>query len=236
MPPQAPGQYEIHFTRLDGIDVWGRVSSTPLAPETGGGLGVVLTQIEDITILRAMQARFAYAATHDRLTGLANRSLMLDRLTAALTRSRCGSDRVAVFFCDLDNFKEINDTHGHAAGDQLLAEVGWRLELTAREQDTVGRFGGDEFVVIGCPAPSAAEAGSIATRLTQTVRQPCTRPRQRAGASGGWPARRAPPCSPTALISSPGTRSGSPRRTRSASSSSCRESMPRARTAPSSMC
>jgi diguanylate cyclase (GGDEF)-like protein len=137
---------------------------------------VVLTQIEDITILRAMQARFAYAATHDRLTGLANRSLVLDRLTAALTRSRCGSDRVAVFFCDLDNFKEINDTHGHAAGDQLLVEVGRRLELTAREQDTVGRFGGDEFVVIGCPVPSAAEAGSIATRLTQTVQQPCTLP------------------------------------------------------------
>ncbi len=166
-------QYEIHFTRPDGSEVWGRVNSTLLA-ETTGGPSLVLTQIEDITMLRTMQARFAYAATHDRLTGLPNRGLVLDRLAAALTGSHHGEGRVAVLFCDLDHLKEVNDTLGHAAGDQLLTEVGRRLELTAREPDTVGRFGGDEFVMIGFPVPTPAEAISLAARVIQTVEQPVT--------------------------------------------------------------
>jgi diguanylate cyclase (GGDEF)-like protein/PAS domain S-box-containing protein len=168
----ARDQYEIHFTRPDGSEVWGRVSSTLLAAENSSDPGVILTQIEDITSLRTMQARFAYAATHDRLTGLANRGLVLDRLAALLKESERGRDRVAAFYCDLDHFKEINDALGHAAGDQLLAEVARRLGLTAREQDTVGRLGGDEFVMIGYPIPSPAEAASIATRLMTAVQQP----------------------------------------------------------------
>jgi diguanylate cyclase (GGDEF)-like protein/PAS domain S-box-containing protein len=183
-PDPAPGRrftdgvasssepYEINFTRPDGSEVWGRVSSTLLTAESMGGPVVLLTQIEDISILRTMQARFAYAATHDRLTGLANRALVLDRLAAVLTQSQRGSDRVAAFYCDLDHFKEINDTLGHAAGDQLLAEVARRFELTAREHDTVGRLGGDEFVVIAYPVPSAAEAAAIASRLMEAVHQP----------------------------------------------------------------
>jgi diguanylate cyclase (GGDEF)-like protein/PAS domain S-box-containing protein len=169
---RSRGQYEIHFTRPDGRQVWGRVNSTPLAAETSNGRGLILTQIEDITILRTMQARFAHAATHDRLTGLPNRTLVLERLAAALTESEHGTDRVAAFFCDLDHFKEINDTRGHAAGDQLLAEVGRRLKLTAREHDTVGRLGGDEFIVISYPVPSTDEVTAIATRLVQGVRLP----------------------------------------------------------------
>jgi diguanylate cyclase (GGDEF)-like protein len=156
---------------------------------------VLLTQIEDITILRTIQARFAYAATHDRLTGLANRALVLDRLAAALTEAKPGRDRVAVFYCDLDHFKAVNDTHGHAAGDQLLAEVARRLELTAREQDTVGRLGGDEFVVVAYPVPSAAEAADIAARLMRAVRQPL----ELAGAQVS------PAASIGAALSAPGT-------------------------------
>jgi diguanylate cyclase (GGDEF)-like protein/PAS domain S-box-containing protein len=166
------GQFEIHFERPDGSEVWGRVSSTLLAAESVTGPGVLLTQIEDITVLRTMQARFAYAATHDRLTGLANRALVLDQLAAVLTESEHRRDRVAAFYCDLDHFKEINDTLGHAAGDQLLAEVARRLDLTARDSDTVGRLGGDEFVVIAYPVPSAAEAAAIAGRLMGAVGQP----------------------------------------------------------------
>src|ERR1700734_1518685 len=98
------GQYEIHFARPDGSEVWVRVSSTLLTVEGGTEPCVLLTQIEDITILRTIQARFAYAATHDRLTGLANRALVLDRLAAALTEAERGQDRVAAFYCDLDHF------------------------------------------------------------------------------------------------------------------------------------
>jgi diguanylate cyclase (GGDEF)-like protein/PAS domain S-box-containing protein len=166
------GQYEIQFTRPDGSEVCGRVSSTLLATETRGGPRLVLTQIEDITVLRTMQARFAHAATHDRLTGLANRALVLDRLASALSGSRRGENPVAVLFCDLDHFKEVNDTLGHAAGDELLTEVARRLERTAREQDTVGRLGGDEFVMIGHAMPTAAEAATLADRVMRTIRQP----------------------------------------------------------------
>jgi diguanylate cyclase (GGDEF)-like protein/PAS domain S-box-containing protein len=165
-------QYEIHFTRPDGEQVWGRVNSTLLADQTRSGPSLVLTQIEDITMLRTTQARFAYSATHDWLTGLPNRALVLDRLAAALTASQHGGDRVAVLFCDLDHFKTVNDTLGHAAGDQLLVEVGRRLKLTAREQDTIGRLGGDEFLLIGYPVPTPAEAVSLAARVMRTVQQP----------------------------------------------------------------
>jgi predicted signal transduction protein with EAL and GGDEF domain len=125
-------QYEIHFTRPDGTEIWGRVNSTLLAAETRGGPSLVLTQIEDITQLRTMQARFAHAATHDWLTGLPNRALVLDRLAAALTGAQHGEGHVAVLFCDLDHFKTVNDTFGHAAGDELLTEVGRRLAATRR--------------------------------------------------------------------------------------------------------
>ena len=173
------GPHEIHFTRPDGSEVWGRVSSTLLVPQARGGPRVVLTQIEDITQLRTIQAQFAYDATHDRLTGLANRALVVDQLDEALEECRedgpgppGNGGRVAVLFCDLDHFKEINDTFGHAAGDQLLAEVARRLARTAREQDIVGRLGGDEFVMICRGMHEWDEAGRLAERAMRAVRQP----------------------------------------------------------------
>jgi diguanylate cyclase (GGDEF)-like protein/PAS domain S-box-containing protein len=167
-------QYEIHFHRPDGSEVWGRVNSTLLATEASESPSLVLTQIEDITLLRSMQARFAYAATHDQLTGLPNRALVLERLTAAMAGAHRDGGRVAVLFCDLDHFKDINDTLGHAAGDQMLTEIGYRLQRTAREQDTVGRFGGDEFVVICYPVLGPAAVAGLATRLMRAVREPLT--------------------------------------------------------------
>jgi diguanylate cyclase (GGDEF)-like protein/PAS domain S-box-containing protein len=165
-------QYEVHFTRPDGEEIWGRVNSTLLAPATDIGQRLLLTQIEDITQLRTMQARFAHAATHDQLTGLANRALVLDQLAELLVRSQPPSARTAVLFCDVDHFKQINDTLGHAAGDQLLIEIGRSLTLTARAQDIVGRIGGDEFVLVAHPVPTRSEAASLAQRVLRTVRHP----------------------------------------------------------------
>jgi diguanylate cyclase (GGDEF)-like protein/PAS domain S-box-containing protein len=169
--------YEIHFTRPDDSEVWGRVNSTMLAPPAPGEPRLVLTQIEDITQLRAVQAQLAHDATHDRLTGLPNRALVVDRLEQAMADGRddspgSASGLVAVLFCDLDRFKEVNDTLGHAAGDQLLAEVARRLSCATREQDVVGRLGGDEFVMICCPVQGPDEAGRLAERTMQAVRQP----------------------------------------------------------------
>ncbi|MFY9931281.1 MAG: diguanylate cyclase [Streptosporangiaceae bacterium] len=169
----GPGdQYEVHFTRPDGQEIWGRVNSTLLAPATDDSPRLLLTQIEDITQLRTIQARFAHAASHDQLTGLANRALVLDQLAAVLARSRPADGRTAVLFCDVDHFKQINDTLGHAAGDQLLVEIGRSLTLTARAQDLVGRIGGDEFVLVAHPVPSRSEASSLAERVLRTVRHP----------------------------------------------------------------
>ena len=165
-------QYEVHFNRPDGSEVWGRVNRTSLAAGLRAGPRLVLTQIEDITLLRTMQAQFAHAATHDKLTGLPNRALVLDRLTEVLVDAEKSGRRVAVLYCDVDHFKEINDTLGHAAGDQLLTEIGRNLASTARHRDIVGRFGGDEFVLVAYPMPSEAKATALADRVMRTVRRP----------------------------------------------------------------
>jgi len=158
-------QYEVHFTRPDGAEVWGRASFTSLAGATGEGHALLLAQIEDMTLLRLTQARFAHDATHDKLTGLANRALVMEQLAAALVVPDQGRGRVAVLFCDVDRFKEVNDSLGHAAGDRLLAGIARALQLTARNQDTVGRLGGDEFVVIARKIKRRAEAAGLADRV-----------------------------------------------------------------------
>jgi diguanylate cyclase (GGDEF)-like protein/PAS domain S-box-containing protein len=158
-------QYEVHFTRPDGTEVWGRASCTPLANGSGEGHDLLLAQIEDITLLRLTQARFAHDATHDKLTGLANRALVMERLAAALAVPDQGSRCVAVLFCDVDRFKEVNDSLGHAAGDRLLSGIARALQLTARKQDTVGRLGGDEFVVIARKIKNREEAARLAGRV-----------------------------------------------------------------------
>jgi diguanylate cyclase (GGDEF)-like protein/PAS domain S-box-containing protein len=158
-------QYEVHFTRPDGTEVWGRASCTPLADGTNQGDDLLLAQIEDITLLRLAQARFAHDATHDRLTGLANRALVMEQLAMALAVPDQGAGRVAVLFCDVDRFKDVNDSLGHAAGDRLLAGIAQALRLTARKRDTVGRIGGDEFVVIARKIKNWQEAARLADRV-----------------------------------------------------------------------
>ncbi|MBV9795466.1 MAG: diguanylate cyclase [Actinobacteria bacterium] len=174
-PDAAEGdgdQYEVHFTRPDGSEVWGRVNRTSLTGGVRSGPRLILTQIEDITLLRSMQAQFAHAATHDQLTGLPNRALVLDRLTEVLGDAEKTRRRVAVLYCDVDHFKEINDTLGHAAGDQLLTEIGRNLASTARHRDIVGRFGGDEFVLVAYPMPTNTKATALAERVMRTIRRP----------------------------------------------------------------
>ncbi|WP_304522412.1 EAL domain-containing protein [Actinotalea sp. Marseille-Q4924] len=111
--------------------------------------GVVLSYT-DITARKEMEDAARHMATHDVLTGLPNRTLVADRLTQALAVARRTGAGVAILFCDVDHFKEINDRLGHAAGDAVLVEVGRRLRSCVREGDTVGRWSGDEFVVV-CP-------------------------------------------------------------------------------------
>jgi diguanylate cyclase (GGDEF)-like protein len=118
------------------------------------------------------EVRLAHQALHDPLTALPNRALFLDRLGVALDRSRRTSASVAVLFLDVDNFKEINDSMGHAAGDKVLASLGERLRTMLRPMDTVARFGGDEFTLLFEDLASEREVVLIADRISRTAANP----------------------------------------------------------------
>ena len=122
--------------------------------------------------LSRRQDELAFLATHDPLTGLPNRTLILDRVEQMLVRSRRSQTPVAALFVDLDNFKGINDTLGHGAGDRLLKAVAGRLGAAIRETDALGRLGGDEFVVIAEGMSLAAGPELIAERLLAALEQP----------------------------------------------------------------
>jgi diguanylate cyclase (GGDEF)-like protein len=118
------------------------------------------------------EVQLAYQALHDSLTGLPNRTLFLDRLRVALDRLRRSRSSVAVLFLDVDNFKQINDTLGHAAGDQLLVALADRLRTMLRPMDTVARFGGDEFTFLFEELASEREVVMIADRISRITQVP----------------------------------------------------------------
>jgi diguanylate cyclase (GGDEF)-like protein len=122
--------------------------------------------------LTRRQDELAFMATHDSLTGLPNRTLILDRVEQMLVRSRRNQTPVAALFIDIDNFKGINDTLGHGAGDRLLRAVAARLEGVVRDIDALGRLGGDEFVVVAEGMSLAAGPELIAERLLAALKQP----------------------------------------------------------------
>jgi diguanylate cyclase (GGDEF)-like protein len=120
----------------------------------------------------AAEEHTRHEALHDPLTGLPNRNLFLDRLAHALTQSERRQTSVAVLFCDLDQFKVVNDSLGHAAGDELLAAVALRFEQTLRPEDTIARFGGDEFAVLVEDVSSERGATRVAERLAASLARP----------------------------------------------------------------
>ena len=133
--------------------------------------GLVLT-MRNVTERKALERRLTHEALHDPLTDLPNRALLQRRLAGALART--DSTGLAVLFVDLDDFKVVNDTLGHAAGDQLIIAVGRRLRDALREEDLAARLGGDEFAVLVENVTSPAEAEAVAARLTTELQRPFT--------------------------------------------------------------
>ena len=135
-------------------------------------LGAALEAHRMILQLNSARERARHLATHDQLTGLANRSLFQDRLSQAMSAARRGRHKLAVMFMDLDGFKGINDTLGHAVGDGLLRGIARRLATCLRETDTAARFGGDEFAVLLTNLASELDAATVAKKLLDSLGEP----------------------------------------------------------------
>jgi diguanylate cyclase (GGDEF)-like protein/PAS domain S-box-containing protein len=133
--------------------------------------GVVIT-CHNVTERKAFERQLQRLAFHDQLTGLPNRALFLDRLEHALTRAARATAAVGVLFLDLDNFKVVNDSLGHDAGDQFLVEIARRLKSCLRGGDTAARLGGDEFTILLENVADEADAASVADRVTAALRDP----------------------------------------------------------------
>ena len=129
-------------------------------------------QAERMADLQDAQAALTKQATHDALTGLPNRALLVDRIDQALSHSKRSGRCTAVFFVDLDRFKQVNDSRGHAAGDTVLRRVATQLESILRPMDTVARIGGDEFVVLAPDVESHLHAVDIGTRIVAELCRP----------------------------------------------------------------
>jgi diguanylate cyclase (GGDEF)-like protein/PAS domain S-box-containing protein len=147
-----------------------------LAVRTDGGQALRLAGSQtDVTARKAAEEQIQHDALHDALTGLPNRTLFMDRLGGALVRARRRSDYpFAVLVLDLDRFKVVNDSLGHAAGDRLLVEMATRLQSSLRDGDTVSRLGGDEFACLLDDAGGAADAAIVANRILEALRVPFT--------------------------------------------------------------
>ena len=144
---EALHEFEFRIDRADGRAIVASLNAAPLLDNRGLFSGVVAS-VADITERRALEDRLKHQAFHDPLTSLANRVLVRYRLEHALQQRSQINDSVAVIFIDLDNFKYINDSLGHSAGDELLVVLADRLRASLRAGDTPARFGGDEFVIL----------------------------------------------------------------------------------------
>jgi diguanylate cyclase (GGDEF)-like protein/PAS domain S-box-containing protein len=144
-------------------------SDVCLTALTLGGRRTLLATVRDITARKVAEERVKHLAYHDALTGLPNRTLLEDRLVKALAGARRQKNKVALLFLDLDGFKHINDSLGHACGDLLLQEIAERLKTWGREQDTVARLGGDEFVIMLTQVKDLPDAAVAAERLMDAM-------------------------------------------------------------------
>jgi len=159
------------MVRADGSEIMIADSTSPILGSNGSVDGAVIV-FHDITASHALQSQLDYLAKHDFLTGLPNRFTAQQHLTEMLCQASEHGQSLAVMYLDLDNFKEINDTLGHAAGDELLVSVAARLRSCCRSIDLISRQGGDEFLILMAPGTNASETTGAAQRILKAVARP----------------------------------------------------------------
>ena len=164
-------RYVKRYVRKDGRTIVSEVSRSAARDASGEILYFVLSE-RDVTEERELTEQLSHQAFHDSLTGLANRALFEDRLSQAHARIVRQRGLGAVLLLDLDDFKGVNDTHGHLVGDQLLIGVARRFDAVTRSTDTLCRFGGDEFLYLAEDLGSPSEAEEVARRLLGALAEP----------------------------------------------------------------
>jgi diguanylate cyclase (GGDEF)-like protein/PAS domain S-box-containing protein len=162
---------ELEQPHKNGGTVWAEVKTAGMYDELGGFIGIVGVA-RDLTERRRAEQQMRYLAQHDSLTGLPNRALFHDRLQQALNYCSRHQRQLAILLLDLNKFKPVNDTYGHAAGDELLKAVAGALRQSLRASDTVARLGGDEFVVLLPQLEQPNEAAKVAEKITAALAQP----------------------------------------------------------------
>jgi len=167
-----PLRAEYRMVRRDGTEIWVRDEAYAMPDDTLGGHQVSQGLLIDITDRKQLESKLIHDALHDPLTGLANRVLLRDHLERALARRGRSGGTVALLFVDLDDFKRVNDSYGHAAGDQILVRVAERLVSAVRADDVVGRQSGDEFAVLLGHVRDDDEAIASAERILGELRRP----------------------------------------------------------------
>ncbi|MGH9045483.1 MAG: bifunctional diguanylate cyclase/phosphodiesterase [Acidimicrobiales bacterium] len=191
--PATSGDLSQTF-KLMGPGAWSVSLSAPASLAAGSAQGLVVTlagllialllfllihvpnraRVRSLQLVAQRTEQLRHQTLHDQLTDLPNRELIFDRLGQMLARAQRGMTEIAVLFVDLDEFKDVNDSLGHAAGDDLLCQFGDRLRANLRPSDTIGRFGGDEFVVLAEDAIGALDAEAVARRLLSSLSKPFT--------------------------------------------------------------
>ena len=162
---------EVEQVCKDGRRVWSEVKVSGMYDATGAFVGI-LGVSRDLTERRKIEERMRYMAQHDTLTGLPNRTLFADRLHKALQYAVRHQKTLALMLLDLNKFKPVNDTHGHAVGDLLLQQVAERLQHAVRSSDTVARIGGDEFIILLPQVDELQHATTVADKIQQALAQP----------------------------------------------------------------